>query len=162
MQITIREALSTDLERIACIENICFPPTEAASYQSLKERLAVFKESFIVAEHQGEIVGFVNGCITNQDKLTDELYASTKLHDDNAPCQMVFGLAVHPDFQRKGIAGLLMQKFIEQAKRRNKKLINLTCKKERIAFYEQFGYQDEGESTSTHGGVIWHDMTLFL
>lgn len=162
MDITIRAATVKDLEKIIHIESICFPPTEAATPQSLTERLAAFKQSFLVAESAGEVLGFINGCVTAQHKLTDELYASTKLHDEAAPCQMVFGLAVHPTMQQRGIAKILMQEFIKQAKARNKKLITLTCKQERIHFYEQFGYQDEGQSISTHGGVCWHDMTLIL
>lgn len=162
MDIAIRAATANDLEKVIYIESICFPATEAATPKSLKERLAAFKHSFLVAEHNGEVIGLINGCVTKQHKLTDELYASVELHDDSAPCQMIFGLAVHPQYQNQGIAGMLMQEFIAKARVRNKERVVLTCKKERLKFYEKFGYQDEGESTSTHGGVVWHDMTLFL
>lgn len=162
MGIAIRPAEAKDLEKIYYIESCCFPEAEAATYGSLKERLTVFKQSFLVAEKNNEIVGFVNGCVTNQRKLTDELYESTKLHYDFAPCQMIFGLAVHPVAQHQGIASLLMQEFIVQARNRKKDIITLTCKKELIPFYEQFGYKNEGKSTSTHGGVCWYNMTLFL
>ena len=77
----------------------------------------------------------------------------SKYHDDAAPYQMVFGLAVEPSVQHKGIAALLMKKFIEQAKESHKAIITLTCKKKLIPFYEQFGYLDEGKSVSSHGGA---------
>lgn len=162
MGIVIRPAEAKDLEKIYYIESCCFSEAEAATYDSLKERLAAFKQSFLVAEKENEIVGFVNGCVTKQRKLTDELYKSTKLHNEFAPCQMIFGLAVHPAAQRQGIASLLLQEFIVQARKRKKEFITLTCKKELIPFYEQFGYKNEGKSTSMHGGVCWYDMTLFL
>lgn len=158
----IRLADVKDLENIFAIESECFPEAEAATYHSFKERLTVFEHSFFVAEKGKNIVGFINGCVTNQRKLTDELFESTKLHNDSAPYQMVFGLAVHPDEQHQGIAALLMHAFIAQAKKRKKKLITLTCKKNLIPFYEQFGYQNEGESASVHGDAVWYDMTLFL
>lgn len=162
MDIIIRPAKEKDLNSIIAIEGKCFPKTEAATAKSLTERLKAFEYSFLVAEKADEIVGFINGCVTQKRKLIDELYESTKLHDDDAPNQMVFGLAVSPDHQHQGVASLLMDDFIVRAKKQQKKLITLTCKERLIPFYEQFGYKNEGESTSAHGGVRWYDMTLFL
>lgn len=162
MSILIRMAEDRDLEQVSSIENECFPKAEAASYQSLKERLAAFKTSFLVAEEDGVVIGFINGCITQKRKLIDELYESTHLHDEAAPNQMVFGLAVQPEEQKRGIASQLMKAYIAQAARYHKALITLTCKKRLIPFYEHFGYRCEGKSASVHGGVCWYDMTLFL
>lgn len=162
MEIVIRPAEAKDLEKIVYIESCCFPAAEAATYNSLKERLAAFKQSFLVAEKDNELLGFINGCITEQQKITDELFESTKLHDEAAPCQMIFGLAVHPDAQHRGIASLLMEAFIVQARKGKRERITLTCKEQMLSFYEKFGYQDEGKSASVHGGACWYDMTLFL
>ena len=162
MNIMVRTAKLDDLERIVYIENCCFPEKEAAVYQSLRERLIAFKKSFLVAEKENEVIGFINGCVTKQKKLTDELYHSIELHDDAAPNQMIFGLAVAPSAQHHGVAALLMKKFIKQAEESHKAIITLTCKKDLIPFYEQFGYRDEGKSISSHGGACWYDMTLYL
>jgi Acetyltransferases len=162
IQIVIRPAEESDLDKIVEIEGKCFPLAEAATAKSLKDRLKAFEHSFLVAEKADGIVGFINGCVTQKRKLVDELYESTKLHDDAAPNQMVFGLAVSPEEQHQGIASLLMEDFIARAKNRRKKLITLTCKERLIPFYEEFGYKNEGKSTSMHGGVHWNDMTLFL
>lgn len=162
MEYSIRPACPGDLDGVVYVENSCFPSTEAATEASLKERLAAFRNSFLVAESQGKIVGLIDGCVTKQGQLTDDLYESTALHDDSAPCQMVFGLAVHPDVQHQGIAAKLMKAYIAVARKRGKACITLTCKKHMIAFYEQFGYTCGGLSVSTHGGVPWYDMTLSL
>ena len=106
------------------------------------------------------IVGFINGCVTEQPHITDDLFHSTALHDDQAPTQMVFSLAVHPEYQHQGIAIRLMHAFIEIARMNKKKRLTLTCKKERIPFYEQFGYINEGLAQSTHGGSTWYNMTI--
>ena len=162
MDITIRAARPDDLDRVSYIENTCFPAAEAATYDSLKERLAAFKHSFLVAEKDGQVIGMVNGCVTHKRQLVDELYDSTQLHDDTAPYQMIFGLDVLPEYQHQGIAAKLMRAYEQLARRRDKELITLTCKKRLVPFYEQLGYKFEGESVSTHGGVTWYDMTLFL
>ena len=36
--------------------------------------------------------------------------------------------------------------------------IVLTCKEHLIPFYSEFGFVDEGISSSTHGNVLWHQM----
>lgn len=158
--ITIRQAKKSDLESIIQIEQTCFPAAEAASSEALLERFQVFSENFIVATAQEEIIGFINGCTTDRPKLPDVLYHDTSLHHPNGDYQTVFGLAVAPDFQHRGVATKLMQHFITLARIRGKKGIILTCKKHLITYYEQFGYKNQGISASVHGGSQWHDMLL--
>ena len=145
MPITIRPAGTADLDAVAAIEEACFPAAEAAT-----------------REKEGIPVGFINGCVTAQRILTDDLYESTVHHDDAAANMMVFGLDVIPKEQHHGIAAQLMQTYIALAKERHKALITLTCKKRLISFYEQFGYVCEGKSTSIHGGAVWYNMTMYL
>lgn len=158
----IRSAKPKDLESIAHIENCCFPKAEAASKVALKERIDAFKDCFFVAEREGEIVGFINGCISNDDTIQDEAYESIRYHDPNGKYQMVFGLDVLPIYQHQGIAQKLMYHFIQVAKNKEKIGIVLTCKERLIGFYEQFGFVNEGKSASTHGNVTWYDMRLLF
>lgn len=162
MEITIRAARRADLNRVVYIEQQCFPKAEAATYERLSERIHVFVHSFFVAEKKGEVIGFINGCVTKQRKLTDDLYESTMFYDDKADYQMVFGLDVLPSEQHQGIAKMLMKAYIAAAHERNKKAVILTCKKHLIPFYKQFGYTCEGRSGSLHGGAVWYDMILLL
>lgn len=162
MNLHIRQATPADFAAVTTIEARCFPPAEGASQEVLRERLQAFTTSFFVAENQGHVVGFINGCITNQDKLTDDLYESTHKHDLAGSNMMVFGLDVLPEQQHQGIAQQLMTAYIAAGHRLGKKAIILTCKKHLIPFYEQFGYVCHGQSASTHGGVVWYDMVLRL
>ena len=75
---------------------------------------------------------------------------------------MIFGLATHPDYQRKGYAGQLMRALIEQARSEGRKGVVLTCKEHKIKYYSTFGFKDEGLSCSNHGGVPWHQMRITL
>lgn len=162
MSITIRPATIDDLENVNRIESECFPEAEAATYDSLKRRLRDFKTSYLVAEKNGRIVGHVNGCVTKETHLIDELYSSNDLHDEAAPNQMIFGLATDPKEQHQGIASKLMKAYIDVAKEHNRESIILTCKDHLIPFYCSFGFKDKGISNSTHGGVQWHEMVLTL
>jgi hypothetical protein len=40
--------------------------------------------------------------------------------------------------------------------------IILTCKQEKIGFYESMGFVLRGVSDSSHGGAQWYDMVLTL
>ena len=57
MDIIIRQALLKDLDTISKVEAICFPKAEAATRESLKQRLNTFSESFFVAEKDKKIIG---------------------------------------------------------------------------------------------------------
>ena len=160
--IIIRAAQRTDIRCIAAIEAACFPAAEAATEHQFSERFAAFGSRFLVAEHSGQLIGFINGCATNSLILHDELYHDASQHEDSAENQTVFGLDVLPDFQRRGIAALLMKRFIELARANGHRRILLTCKQPLFGYYEKFGYQNDGPSASTHGGAQWFDMHLPL
>lgn len=161
IKVRVRQVEADDVEKIAEIEEKCFPPSEAASLKSFFERLMAFPESFLVAElPDGTIVGHINGCVTDSPELPDALYHNTSLHQKDAPWQTVFGLAVLPQWQHCGIARQLLEQFIALAKERGKEGIVLTCKDHRISFYEEYGFVHRGVSESSHGGAKWNDMVL--
>ena len=159
-ELVIRPALADDVTKVAYIEEKCFPKSEAATLKSFLERFMAFPECFLVAEIDGKVVGHINGCVTNYDKLIDALYHNSSLHEPDGPWQTVFGIAVLPDYQHQGIARALMEHFKENAKKRGKQGILLTCKDEKIGFYESLGFTYDGVSASSHGGARWNDMIL--
>ena len=160
--LTIRNANLNDLDRISDIEVLCFPPAEKASFDSLKKRIEAFPESFFVAESDGKIIGFINGCGTNSLVIYDELFSDITCHDPQGKILAIFGLDVIPEYRKKGIATQLMEHFILAAKKNNKEKVILTCKDHLVAYYESFGFINNGLSGSTHGNARWFDMTLEL
>lgn len=163
MNYQIRNATLEDLDAITAVETTCFPPAEAADKNSFQLRITTFPESFFLAETMdGEIIGFINGCMTNETVLKDELYHNVSLHNPAGDYQTIFGLDVLPAYRRQGIAADLMNHLIEISKKRGKKGIILTCKDHLIHYYETFGYEHQGISNSTHGGAVWNDMTLLF
>ena len=166
-KISIRKANIGDDKVLAELERSCFPEAEAADRDTFIKRLESYSEQFLVIEvldeetkDSGKVIGLVNGPITKEENLTDEMYADTGFHDINGSWKMIFGVETHPDFQHQGIASLAMRACIEQAKEEGRKGLVLTCKKELIGFYERFGFQNEGISGSVHGGAVWYQMRL--
>lgn len=160
MKITIRKVKITDLEMVTKVEACCFPKAEAATRNSLEQRIETFPESFFVAEIDNQIIGFINGCITNDTVINDKLYEDTTLHNSNGDYQAIFGLDVLPKYRMHGIATILMNHMIQTSKRNGRKGIILTCKDKLIPFYAKFGYENKGLSQSVHGGAVWYDMIL--
>jgi len=158
----IRQATMNDLDAITEVERVCFLPLEAAPRESFEKRLRAFSDSFLVAEIDGEIVGFVNGCVTNDKVICDEMFKDTSYHDKDGDYQAIFGFAVIPKYRGKGVAQGLMKEIIELARKRGKVGLTLTCKEERIEYYGGYGYEKLGVSESCHGGSVWYDMILIL
>lgn len=160
METIIRKVIPEDLGAIVNVEAECFPEAEAATRSSLKDRISTFPDSFYVAEVDGRIIGFVNGCVTNSKTIYDELFSDASLHDPNGFYQAIFGLDVIPEFRNQGIAAKLMNHLIELSKKHGRKGLILTCKEHLIHYYSKFGFCNQGVSGSTHGGAVWYDMIL--
>lgn len=156
----IRQATKHDITRMAQIEAICFPEAEAASLASFQKRFTVFPECFLVMEEDQTVVGHINGCIYDSPELPDELYSDTSLHCPNGSYQTVFGLAVDPQYQKRGYASALTKHFIEISRANDHKGMVLTCKDYLVDFYKRFGFRHQGVSVSSHGGAQWNDMVL--
>lgn len=160
--VIIRRVSPADVKRLAGIEEICFPKSEADSYESFQMRVATFPQYIFVAQDDETIVGFINGCVTDSPVIYDELFHDVSQHMPDADNVTVFGLDVLPEFRGRGIAGTLLEHFIRNAEDAGKKSIILTCKEHLIRFYESFGFVNNGKSNSRHGGAQWFDMTLQL
>jgi len=156
----LRIATLTDLDVITDLEQTCFPPNEAASRHAFIQRLQSFPNHFWVLEINGTLAGFINGMVTNNEMIIDEMFANARLHDDDGTWQSVFGLAVAPAFRKQGHAARLIRHLIEKAKTEARLGVTLTCKEHLVPYYEKFGFTDRGISASVHGGEIWHDMII--
>lgn len=108
----------------------------------------------------GTIIGFINGCVTNDKVICDEMFEDTSYHVPDGDYQAIFGLDVIPDYRRRGVAADLMRHLIEDARKKGRKGLILTCKDGLIHYYEKFGYRNMGLSASVHGGAVWNDMIL--
>ena len=159
--VKIRNVTMADLEAVTALEAVCFPPEKAAPEAAFAYRIGAFPERFLVAEVDGKIVGMINGCASSLPVIEDALF-EPQGHEPDGRNQMVFGLAVLPEYQHRGIASALMERLVDFSRQAGMEKVILTCREAKIGFYEKFGYVNHGVSGSNHGGVVWYDMILNL
>ena len=158
--ITIRTATLADLDTIAAVEAECFPPAEAASRESFSARLSSYASHFWLMFKDGRLISFVDGMVTDEKDLTDEMYENARMHKETGAWQMIFGVNTIPAYRRCGLAEQLLKRAIADAKAQGRKGLVLTCKDKLIHYYAKFGFENEGVSESTHGNVVWNQMRL--
>ena len=159
----IVRAQKADLDELAAVEAVCFPPAEAATRESFAARLDVFGDWFFVAKDaDGAVIGMIDGMATDEDTIADEMFEDASLHKPNGRVQTVFGLDVLPAWRKRGVAGALMQAFTDAAREAGRRKVTLTCKAHLIGMYGHFGFTLIGKARSVHGGAEWFDMDLRL
>lgn len=161
-EICIRNASVSDAEAVADLESACFLPAEAASRLRIARRIEVFPECFWLLTLDGCLVSAVDGCCSDEEVLQDRMFEEASLHRPEGRWQMLFGVMTRPERQGQGYMHRLMDRVLEDCRKRGKAGVILTCKPEKISFYRQFGFVDEGRSASCHGQALWHQMRLRL
>ena len=157
----IRTAVLADLSAVTAVETACFPAAEAATEADFAKRLAVYPNHFwLMEDDNGTLVSFVNGLVTDEPHLRDEMYADAGLHNENGAWQMIFGVNTLPAYRRRGLAEQVLRRVIDDAQAQGRKGCVLTCKDKLLRYYGKLGFVNEAVSQSTHGGVVWYEMRL--
>jgi ribosomal protein S18 acetylase RimI-like enzyme len=112
----IRSVSKYDLEACVHVESSCFAPSEAASKESIEQRIEIYPDGFLVAVQNENVVGMINSGATHKDDITDEEFKKMIGHDRDGQNIVVFSLAVSPDYQGLGVSRKLMDQFIETAR----------------------------------------------
>jgi ribosomal protein S18 acetylase RimI-like enzyme len=161
-KLNIRQATMADLEGCYLVESHAFLPSQAATKEKIKKRLELFAAGFFVAELDGQIIGMINSGAIDDDDIADEALKAMEGHEPDGRHLVIFSLAVRPEFQRQGVGGKLLHRFIERAGLLNKQKAFLLCKRRLVQYYQKFGFIDAGPSASTFAGFKWHEMVLRL
>ena len=156
----IRTATMKDLEAVAAVEAECFPPAEAATKEAFTKRLEYYGNHFWLMYDGDKLISFVDGFVTDEADLTDEMYEKAELHKEHGAWQMIFGVNTVPSYRKRGCAGELIKRAIADAKAQGRKGLVLTCKDRLIPYYAKFGFVNEGVSESVHGNAVWNQMRL--
>ena len=159
----IRNASMEDLAAVTAVEAACFPAAEAATEQDFAKRLKVYPNHFwLLEDERGRLISFVNGLVTDEPSLRDEMYSDAAFHNEQGAWQMIFGVNTLPEYRRQGLAGQVIRQVIADARAQGRKGCVLTCKEALLHYYETFGFVNEGVSESVHGGVVWYEMRLIF
>ena len=148
----IRTATFNDLEQISEVEAQCFPAAEAATKEEFADRLHYYGDHFWLMFDHEKLIAFVDGFVTDEPDLYDEMYEKASLHNPHGAWQMIFGVNTLPSYRCQGYAGQLIQYAIDTARKHHRK---------GLSYYSKFGFTDEGISEkSVHGNAVWHQMRL--
>ena len=157
----IRTATIGDLDAVTAVEAECFPEAEAATKEEFAERIKYYGDHFWLMFEGGKLIAFLDGFVTDEPDLTDEMYEKASLHNENGAWQMIFGVNTLPEYRKNGYAGELIRRTIQDARKQGRRGLVLTCKQRLVHYYAKFGFADEGVTDkSVHGGVVWHQMRL--
>ena len=110
------------------MEKECFPAAEAATKEEFEQRLSHYADHFWLMFEDDKLIAFVDGMVTDQEDLTDEMYENASLHQENGAWQMIFGVNTLPAYRNHGYAGELLKRAIADAKDQGRKGLVLTCK----------------------------------
>lgn len=157
-----RNVTEADLSTIIELKNEGFTPEEAATPEATEQRIEIIPDTFIIAEQDGEIAGYINGPVIPQKYITDDLFEIINPNPDIGGYLSVLGLVVSKSHQGQGIAGQLLSQFENLARQHSRLGVTLTCREEIVPFYEKYGYTNEGLSDSQHAGIKWYNMVKEL
>jgi ribosomal protein S18 acetylase RimI-like enzyme len=157
-----RNALPTDVDRCFEIETSAYEGDEAATHLKIATRIEVYPDGFLILEMSGQVVGFINCGCAYEVEMSDEDFKELIGHDPEAPNVVIMSVVVDPMHQGKGLSKALMEEFVERMRMMEKATIYLMCKERHVPLYEKFGYHFLRLSTSDHGGMTWHEMSMTL
>ena len=115
-----------DLNQIARVEAECFPAAEAATAEEFEARLSHYADHFWLMFEGRKLISFVDGFVTDEPDLRDEMYADASLHNPAGAWQMIFGVNTIPSHRRRGYAGQLIERAISDAQAQGRKGLVLT------------------------------------
>jgi ribosomal-protein-alanine N-acetyltransferase len=101
--VQIRQASPADLPRVMMINRLCLP--ENYTYSFFDSVLQSYPKTFLVAEVNGDVVGYVMCRVEHSLSKLDRLNMKRLGH--------IISIAVLPDHRRMGIATALLAKALE-------------------------------------------------
>ena len=154
----IRHARTNDWTDVVRIEQDNFSPEEAATPDAILERLETICDTFLIAEIDGKVAGYIEGPVIDKRYLTDDLFHKVTPNASGGGFIAVTSLSVSKEFKGQGVGTALIAALKDLAIAQKRQGISLTCHDYLIAYYEMNGFTDEGESESNHGGSSWYNL----
>ena len=151
-KIHIRQAELQDLDAIERIELENFSEEEAIAREILKDHIEKIQTTFLVAECQGQILGYLEGPVRPERYLIDSSFSEV---EDLSHLEQGF-ISITSLSIAKEAQGLGAMKEI--AIKDGRQGINLTCHDYLIPYYEKQGFTNEGRSESQYAGEVWYNL----
>ncbi|WP_219837491.1 GNAT family N-acetyltransferase [Paenibacillus sp. R14(2021)] len=160
--IVLRLMQEEELQAAHELELSCYSELAAASREAFSFRQKHFPAYFWSAWEGGRLIGLACGVRTEESSCEGDAVKSTHDADLGGRHLCVLSVAVAENSRQKGIGSMLMEALIRQAAEDKLASVVLMCERHLIRFYEALGFRYAGLSSSTHGGIEWHEMNLQL
>lgn len=170
----IRPLIIEDLKSVTDLESLCFPPNERASREKIEYRLntcpelcaGLFVRDFdsITKELKNEkLIGHIMSTKIESDYITLKSMEIGE-HYESSDVIGIHALVIHPDYQKKNLATLLMTDYIQKMSNQDigKKIVIINHE-HLVPFYERLGFHVVGENKDVmkdpaFGKNKWLDM----
>lgn len=156
-QVTIREAVSEDLEAIITIEQENFA-TEAAVLQTIRTWIEQISNICLIAELNNKIAGYIIGSAVFSHHLANEMTDNSAEKQEKCNFITIQQLSIHPDFKGQGLGTLLLAACKEIAVTQNRKGLQLVCSDDLISYYEMNAFVNEGISEKVYDNTILYEL----
>eukprot|EP00465_Bigelowiella_longifila_P000927 CAMPEP_0185281488 /NCGR_PEP_ID=MMETSP1359-20130426/66749_1 /TAXON_ID=552665 /ORGANISM="Bigelowiella longifila, Strain CCMP242" /LENGTH=208 /DNA_ID=CAMNT_0027876931 /DNA_START=111 /DNA_END=738 /DNA_ORIENTATION=+ len=151
MKLNYRRAEEKDFERLYHMETRSYPPDEAASAKSLMMRIRNASDFFLVAMIGENVIGFINGTLTSDQKnLTHD---SMSKHEPQGATLCIHSVVISDSLRRNGHGSSMLREYVRRitARKPQVKRILLLAKQHLLGFYGAGGFVIDGESEVVHG-----------
>lgn len=158
----ITNVTMNDLPAILRIERLGFTVEEAGTEVQYRDRIQKLRDTFLVAKMDNQVVGFVVGPATKEEYVEDWMYENTPENLQEGGHQIIFTIAVDPEYRGHSIGSKLLDAIDKNARQAKRKSISLTSLERNIPFYEKNGFENMGVADSEHASETWHNLVKQL
>jgi ribosomal protein S18 acetylase RimI-like enzyme len=173
--VTFRQVRSTEVSAVYAIEIAGFPIDEAASIDSLTQRLTLAPQLFLGAYCTSspssetdptstttteELIGYICSTLTPSSTLTHD---SMSTHIPSSAYVAIHSVCVAGHYRKQGIALQLLKNYLIHIKSLDGadiKGARLITHEEVIPLYEKAGFNLVGDSKVVHGSKKWLEMAF--
>ena len=158
----ITNVTMADLPAILRIERLGFTAEEAGTEAQYRDRIQKLAATFLVAKMDNQVVGFVVGPATEEEYVEDWMYENTPENLQEGGHQIIFTIAVDPEYRGHSIGSKLLDAIDKNARQAKRKSISLTSLERNIPFYEKNGFENMGVADSEHADETWYNLVKQL
>lgn len=151
-----------DLPEIVRIENLGFTPEEAGTKEQYQDRIEKLQDTFLIARINEQVVGFVVGPAVKEKFVEDWMYENTPKNLPTGGNQIIFTIAVDPNFRGHSIGSKLLKAMENNARKAQRESISLTSLEKNLPFYLKNGFKNFGVADSEHAGETWYNLVKEL
>jgi GNAT superfamily N-acetyltransferase len=150
MSFEVRPLKESDLEQLLIVQRAAYGDIYIETKEIFLTKLLVSNPTCLGGFIDGRMAGYCIG-FNWQSGLPVPLHSDIReiTHTENA--YYIHDIAIHPEFEGKGLARTFMEQSIEIARSRGFKSIELTAVQSAATYWERFGYKPMAEAQGGYG-----------